>query len=701
MQPIQLRPSERLAPAMRVSLRIWVKSALALLALARNGFDLLVRIALAQTLLHADVKMMAAASSGLSIAVGLIAPLLLAAGVATRTAAVGLGIMVLSGWHGAPFEDGNLVLIALLGWYALHGAGAISIDRAIARGLAESPLPLAGPVMLALRWLTQQAAPWWLAALRIWLAATLLAANGHWPGSPAGLPAGLFGLAVPAFAAPLALACALGLAMPLGMLLLFLDLGTAMVMHGHTSLLLLPTMLIGVMAFEGAGALSVDRLARRWLESNVLFDRRPEDVPAEWPHIVVVGAGFGGIAAVDRLKALPVRITLVDRTNFHLFQPLLYQVATAALSPADVATPIRSRYAADGNVRVLLGTVTGIDAGSRKVHLAGAELDYDALVLATGASHGYFGRDDWAAYAPGLKSVEDGTAIRARVLGAFEKAEARGDPVAAARMLTFVIVGAGPTGVELAGAIAELARHGLRREYRAIDPAKARIVLVQSGPRVLPAFPSELSAQAARALGELGVEVLTDARVTQIDGCGVSLADGRRIATETVLWGAGVVASPAARWLDCAADRSGRIVVDEHCRVPGFDGVYAIGDTAASLAWDGRLVPGLAPAAKQAGEHVARHIGETLRGRAVQPFRYRHQGSLATIGRRRAVADFGKFRLGGAVAWWLWGAVHVGFLAGGRNRVAVVVNWAWAYFTLRPGIRLITDAPRATNGQMA
>jgi NADH dehydrogenase FAD-containing subunit len=456
--------------------------------------------------------------------------------------------------------------------------------------------------------------------------------------------------------------------------------------------------MVGLLAFEGAGALSADALIRRWLDRNVLFDRRFEDVPAHWPHVVVVGAGFGGVAAVNRLKRLPVRVTLVDRNNYHLFQPLLYQIATAALSPADVATPIRSLFAADGNVRVLLGTVEAIDPVAKVVTLARGTLHYDTLLLATGAKHSYFGRDEWAAFAPGLKTIEDGTAIRARVLSAFERAEASDSSADAARLLTFAIVGAGPTGVELAGAIAELAHHGLRREYRNIDPSRARIVLIQSGPRVLPSFPEQLSAQAATALARLGVDILLDSRVIGIDGCGVTLAGGQTIATETALWGAGVVASPAARWLGCETDRSGRVVVDEHLRVAGVADVYAIGDTAASSGWNGQPVPGLAPAAKQAGEHFAKAVEQALLDRTTAPFAYKHQGSLATIGRKSAVADFGWIRLSGAPAWWLWGAVHVGFLAGFRNRVSVLVNWVWSYFTMRPGIRLITGHDGAHGG---
>ena len=690
---------ERLSPFVRVTLRVWIKGALSLQALMRPVFDLIVRIALAQAMLRASVTMMMTHSTwaGTAASIGLIAPFLLMAGLATRGAATALALLILAGWRGLPLDAGSLVLLALFGWYGLRGAGAVSIDRVTARGLGDSALPLAAPVMRMLAWTSARLAPLWLAAMRLWLAATLLVAGGFatLPFDTM-LPTGLFGLAFQPLVVPLAVLTVLGLCMPLIMLLVFLNLGTAMVMDGHAGLLLLPTTVLGLLAFQGAGALSIDHLFRRWLDRNVLFDRRFEDVPAHWPHIVVVGAGFGGVAAVNRLKRLPVRITLVDRNNYHLFQPLLYQIATAALSPADVATPIRSLFATDGNVRVLLGTVEAIDTQAKRVTLARGTIDYDTLLLATGATHSYFGRDEWARFAPGLKTIEDGTAIRARVLGAFERAEASGDLSEVARLLTFVIVGAGPTGVELAGSIAELAHHGLRREYRNIDPARARIVLVQSGTRVLPSFPEELSGEAAAALTRLGVEILLNLRVTGIDGCGVTLAGGQTIATETVLWGAGVVASPAARWLGCETDRSGRVVVDGQLRVAGLApdqaDVYAIGDTAASAGWAGKPVPGLAPAAKQAGEHFAAAVEQALLGRTIAPFAYKHQGSLATIGRKSAVADFGWIKLSGASAWWLWGAVHVGFLAGFRNRVSVLVNWAWSYFTMRPGIRLITDS---------
>jgi len=383
-------------------------------------------------------------------------------------------------------------------------------------------------------------------------------------------------------------------------------------------------------------------------------------------------------------------VTLIDRVNYHLFQPLLYQVATAALSPGDIATPVRQVFRDAYSVRVLLGTVTGIDARARRVTTRENAIPYDYLVIATGASHSYFGKDAWAPYAPGLKCVEDALEIRRRILTAFERAEAASDASERAALLTFLIVGGGPTGVELAGAIAELARFGMAKEFRTFDPADSRVILVQSAPRLLPAFPESLSAIARRSLEKLGIEVLLSSRVDAIDSEGVLVGE-RRIAARTVLWAAGVAASPAAKWLAADADSAGRIRVGPDFSVNGAPDVFAIGDTAAINGWNGQLVPGLAPAAKQAGTYIGRLIRAKIEGRSVPPdFKYRHLGSLATIGRKAAVVDFGAIKLWGAPAWWLWGVVHVSFLVGLRNRLSTMINWFWAYLTYGSGIRLIT-----------
>jgi NADH dehydrogenase/putative oxidoreductase len=415
--------------------------------------------------------------------------------------------------------------------------------------------------------------------------------------------------------------------------------------------------------------------------------------------VVIVGAGFAGIRCASALRYARATITLIDRTNFHLFQPLLYQVATAGLSPGDIATPIRPLFRDDYGIRVLLGSVTGIDPAREVVLVGDREIGYDYLVLATGATHSYFGKGAWEPYAPGLKRVEDAIDIRRKLLIAFEQAEATADVAQRASLLTFLIVGGGPTGVELAGAIAELARFGMDKDFRTFDPADARVLLVQSAPRLLPTFPESLSTVAQRSLEKLGVQVFLKSRVEDIDGHGV-IVNGERISASTVLWAAGVTASPAAQWLGVESDSAGRIRVGADLSVAGMPNVFAIGDTASSNGWRGKPVPGLAPAARQGGSYVAKVIRAKLDGRPPpSAFRYRHLGSLATIGRKAAVADFGFVRLWGEPAWWLWGVVHVGFLVGTRNRLATLVNWFWAYLTFGAGIRLITgrdSAPVAT-----
>ncbi|HEX9179670.1 MAG TPA: NAD(P)/FAD-dependent oxidoreductase [Burkholderiales bacterium] len=448
---------------------------------------------------------------------------------------------------------------------------------------------------------------------------------------------------------------------------------------------------LALLALHGPGAFSLDALIAGALAQRFpQLAGRPAFSLEGLPRVVIVGAGFGGLACAARLAEARAAVTLIDRHNYHLFQPLLYQVATTALSPADIATPIRGLFREHFNTRVLLGEVTGVDPARREVLADGLRIPYDYLVLATGAAHSYFGRDDWGAFAPGLKRVEDATEVRRRLLSAFERAEACGDPKEREALLTFLIVGGGPTGVELAGAIAELARFGMEKEFRNFDPASARILLVQAGPRLLPTFPEALSAQTRRALEKLGVEVVVESRVEAIDAAGV-MVNGKRVPARTVLWAAGVVASPAARWLGAEADNAGRAKVGSDLSVTGLPNVFVIGDTAASKAWNGQPVPGLAPAAKQAGVYVARLIRARIEGgRAPGPFAYRHLGSLATIGRKSAVVDFGGLRLSGAPAWWLWGAVHIGFLIGLRNRMSVMLDWFWAYLTFRSGVRLIT-----------
>jgi NADH dehydrogenase FAD-containing subunit len=412
------------------------------------------------------------------------------------------------------------------------------------------------------------------------------------------------------------------------------------------------------------------------------------------PRIVIVGAGFGGLVAARALRKVAAKVTVIDRRNYHLFQPLLYQVATAGLSPADIASPIRGILRDQANADVLMARVTGVDRARREVLLEdnGRRIAYDYLIIAAGARHAYFGHDEWGEVAPGLKKIDDATAIRHRILVAFEKAESSHDPEERRRLLTFVIVGGGPTGVEMAGAIAELAKKTLVKDFRTIDPASARVILVEGGPRVLLAFPEDLSAKARRSLEKLGVEVLTNTPVELCDADGVVSA-GTRIEARTILWAAGVQAAPAGKWLQAEKDRAGRVKVEPDLSVPGEPDVFVIGDNATVMQANGQPVPGVAPAAKQMGAYVAHVIAGRIAGKPVsEPFRYRNYGNFATIGRHAAVADFGWLRLSGYPAWLLWGAAHIYFLIGFRNRLAVMLDWLWAYATYQRGVRLITGS---------
>jgi NADH dehydrogenase/putative oxidoreductase len=632
--------------------------------------DLLVRLALAKAFFAPGMLMPTAAPDSWQLIMLQVAgPLLLAAGLWVRPIALIMLLLTLAaqtrpGAVSAVMHDQHLFWAALFGWYIVQGAGLLSLDHVLQRGLGISPLPFAGRAIALAGWsdcvLAPGAATMSHAMMAPTVAATMLPAS--WSLWLALLLA--FGVATPVVAAAL------------------LAVGTGAALSNAGATIYFP-LLLALLATSGAGRISIDALLRYFL-------RQPHDPPPEAPHIVIVGGGFAGMACAAALRRTGARVTIIDRQNYHLFQPLLYQVATGALSPADIATPIRSVFRNDPQVRVLRATVTGVDTIARRVLLESDALPYDTLVLATGASHGYFGHNDWAALAPGLKSIDDATTIRSRVLAAFEQAEAAGDDARRRVLLTFIVCGAGPTGVELAGAIAELARNGMAKDFRNFDPATSRILLIQGGARVLPSFAEPLSAFALASLRNLGVEVMLGSAVEKIDADGVTVA-GQRIAAGTVLWAAGVVASPAARWLGVGADRAGRIEVDPDLSVPGHPDIFAIGDTALSHGWDGKPVPGLAPAAKQQGEYVAALLRARMAGRRLpRPFRYRHQGSLATIGRRSAVAEFGRLRLTGALAWWLWGAVHIVFLAGLRNRFSVMLGWAWSYLTFDIGVRLIT-----------
>lgn len=408
-------------------------------------------------------------------------------------------------------------------------------------------------------------------------------------------------------------------------------------------------------------------------------------------HVVIVGGGFGGLAVARHLSRADVRATLIDRRNHHLFQPLLYQSATASLAPSEIAWPIRSllRYA---NVTTLLATVVGVESVAKRVLLEdGTSIPFDMLVLATGARHAYFGHDEWEPYAPGLKTIEDSTAIRGRILLAFEKAERAPDAGERAKDLTFVIVGGGPTGVELAGTIAELARDTLRKDFRTFDTREARVILVEAGSRLLSGFREELSGYALRALTRLHVEIRLGEAVSNCTADGVEIGD-QLIQASTILWAAGVAASPAAEWVQAPTDRAGRILVEPDLTVPSHPDIFAIGDTIHLELPDGKVVPGIAPAAKQEGRYVAEAIIRRLRSETpLPPFRYKNVGTLATIGKRAAVVDFGWITLTGRLAWWLWGIAHIYFLIGLRHRLSVALSWLWIYLTGQRSARLITQ----------
>lgn len=417
------------------------------------------------------------------------------------------------------------------------------------------------------------------------------------------------------------------------------------------------------------------------------------------PHVVIVGGGFGGLYAAKALGNKPVRVTLIDRRNHHTFQPLLYQVATAGLSPGEIAAPIRGVLAKDSNIEVLLGEVVGVDPARNVIQFARnevtgdpgdpGELVFDYLLLATGASHNYFGHDEWARFAPGLKTIEDATEIRRRILLAFELAERRARVLGSQEPINFVIVGAGPTGVELAGTVIEIARRVLNQEFRSIDPARARVILVEAGPDVLPTYAPDLRRSAEEQLKKLGVEVMTNARVTQIEPDHVEIG-GTKLPAAVTLWSAGVQASPLGRKLGVPVDRAGRVIVEPDLTIPGHPNIFVIGDLASAKSPDDKPVPGVSPAAIQMGRFAAKTILGELKGRPRGRFVYFDKGSLATIGRAAAVAEFRRVHLSGFIAWLAWLFVHIFFLIGFRNRLLVITEWAWAYFTFQRGARLIT-----------
>ena len=689
-------------PLVDLLIRIWIgKLALVLSVLISTDWAMAVSMAagsypipvagLGSTALMSQVYWLAAVSLILGLATRVGAAVLLALAVASHIRVAAL--------------DLNLFWMALLACYVLLGADRLSLDRLLSQGLKSSPLPQVGALITLLDATRPALTGIYLLALRIALMLTLLLAGGHmatammtteihaWlPVSSAMLLFGNEGVA-------LALLIGSGLATRATALLTVVMIGYHKMSGGDMSFPFYWTVLLLLLVAKGPGPFSLDRAVLAGLRRSLPeLSGQPAFNLEGLPRVVIVGAGFGGIACARALRHAPASITLIDQQNYHLFQPLLYQVATAGLSPADIAIPIRAIFRDQFNAKVMLATVTGVDTERREVLGDGLNLPYDHLVIATGATHSYFGQDAWAPFAPGLKRVDDATLVRRRVLEAFEHAEVAASEAERRRLLSFVIVGGGPTGVELAGAIAELARVGMEKDFRNFDPATAEIILVHAGPRLLPAFPESLSEVASRSLADIGVKVLLNSEVHLIDADGVMVKD-RRIYSRTVLWAAGVAASPAAKWLNAEADKAGRVKVQPDLSVPHLPDVYVIGDTALAICWKGQPVPGLAPAAKQAGAFVAKVIRAKLRGEPVaHAFSYRHMGSLATIGRKSAVADFGFVRLRGAMAWWLWGIVHVLFLVGSRNRVGVVLNWIWSYVTYRASTRLITgSSPQARN----
>ncbi len=686
-------------PLVDLLIRIWIgKSALVLSVLISTDWTTVVRMAegsypipdlsLGSTALLSQVYWLAAVSLILGLATRVGAAVLLALTVASHTRVAAL--------------DLNLFWMALLAYYMLLGADRLSLDRLLSQGLKNSPLPQVGALITLLDATRPALTAIYLLALRVALMLTLLLAGRHMatammtttPEIHAWLPVRsatrLFGNEGIA----LALLIGSGLATRATALLAVVMIGYHKMIGGDMSFSFYWTVLLLLLVAKGSGPFSLDAIILAGLRQSLPGLSGAFNLEG-LPRVVIVGAGFGGIACARALRHAPASITLIDRQNYHLFQPLLYQVATAGLSPADIAIPIRAIFRDQFNAKVLLATVTGIDTERREVLADGLKLPYDHLVIATGATHSYFGRDAWAPFAPGLKRVDDATLVRRRILEAFEHAEVAASEVERRRLLSFVIVGGGPTGVELAGAIAELAHVGMAKDFRNFDPATAEIIVVQAGPRLLPAFPESLSEVARRSLADMGVNVLLNSKVGLIDTDGVIVND-RRIYSRTVLWAAGVVASPAAKWLSAEADKVGRVKVRPDLSVTHLPNVYVIGDTALANCWNGELVPGLAPAAKQGGVFVAKLIRAKLRGEPPpHAFSYRHMGSLATIGRKSAVADFGFVRLRGPMAWWVWGIAHVLFLLGSRNRVAVVLNWIWSYVTYRASTRLITGR----NGQ--
>ena len=651
----------------------------------------------------------------LGVSIELVGGVLLLLGLMTRFAA--LGLLVLSIIIQLSYQALNTQIfwIILLTWYVIMGAGPISFDH-LFRGIKDSALFLTKPLGQLFDFLTNDVGSIYLLIMRLWIASVLYIA-GHsamdslpltqflsehlaflhyqFEASVLRMPEAHFFLS---FSSGV---CALFIALGLGtrIIALMTLVAISIIMWQVTATPLQHMeyvfwiLLLSLLFFYGPGSISLDQPLRKWLVNHFpQIDGRIKQIDDALPHVVIVGAGFGGIAAARMLRTTACRITMIDIHNYHLFQPLLYQVATAGLSPADIAVPIRSLFRDQNNIRIVLGEVISVDKQNSEVILKeGQHFHFDYLILASGARPSYFGKDEWIPFAPGLKKIEDAIAIRGKLLKAFELAENSTDPQMQRDLLTFVIVGGGPTGVELAGSLAELAHQGMKNEFRNIDPAMAKIYLVEAAPRLLSVMPEPLSQYTKNVLEKLGIEVIVGGHVEDINASGV-IINGKKIMAANVFWAAGVQASKAAEWVTGAADRTGRLIVNQDLSVPGTDNIFAVGDTVLAEVWNGKPMPGLAPAAKQSGAYVARLIRARIEGRKFQkPFKYRHYGSLATIGRRAAVADFDKFQMHGAMAWWFWGGVHLFYLNNMRNRLVVMIQWFWAYLTFKNTTRLITD----------
>ena len=664
-------------PFVDLAIRIWLAQAFLKSGLIKL-FDWNLAITLAKYEYPVEwLNPTLAAVFGLSIEV--VCSILLIAGLATRWAALALLALTLVIQFEYKYLFEHWIWVILFSGYIFRGAGSISVDQLLSRGINDSAFPGARIIMRFNNFLAEFATP------LLFLAIRLLIAYSLWTH--------LIPMLNQTFNQLLAICIAAGLGTRFISAFLLVTYATQM---GNSNLMLFNCgacsfALLALLIVEGAKALSLDQLLKTVIGNLFpIFGRVDTEYLKSLPHVVVAGAGFAGIKLVKSLRHTACRITLVDRHNYHLFQPLLYQVATAGLSPSDIALPIRSMFRQQTNACVLMNNVIDVNPQDNQIVLGNRTLDYDYLVLATGARHSYFGKDHWEPYAPGLKQIEDATDIRRRLLTAFEQAENATDKQTRQAYLTIAIVGGGPTGVELAGAIAELANWGMTGEFQNINPADTRILLIQSAPRLLPAFDEKSSIETKKSLEELGIEVRLENRVDDVTDKGVLIGD-ELIPARTVFWAAGVAASPVAKWLDCEADRSGRVEVNEHFNPGKRENIFVIGDAALSNSWNGKPIPGLAPAAKQAAKYVADIIQAKIENSdPPEPFVYRHMGNLATIGRKSAVAEIGKVKLKGPLAWWFWGAIHVGFLSGVRNRFSVAIQWFWAYLTFSRSTRLIT-----------